>query len=229
MFDGEAPFIKEQFFAERVTPAQLDLLLAQGWRHFGTQFFRYSYGFYGLDVRLVIPLRIRLADFSLSKSQRRTLRRNADLKTVIRPVNVTPDAEQLFQVHKARFKSGVPDSIYDFLSAHADTDPCEAKEIAIFDVDRLVAVSYFDAGASANSGIYAMFDPEYSSRRLGIYTLLKEIEIACAAGKEFYYLGYAYDGSSFYDYKKQFSGTEWFDWSGEWECFESEPPAVAGS
>ena len=222
MFDGEAPFINEQFFAERVTPAQLDRLLANGWRHFGTQFFRYSYGFYELDVRLVIPLRIRIADFLPSKSQRRTLRRNADLNTFVRPVDLTADAEELFQTHKQRFKSGVPDSIYDFLSLSADSEPCEAQEIAAYDGDRLIAASYFDVGATANSGIYGMFDPDHSARRLGIYTLLREIEIARDTSKEFYYLGYAYEGSSFYDYKKQFSGTEWFDWSGNWQRFEFE-------
>ena len=220
MFDGEAPFINEQFFAERVTPAQLDKLLADGWRHFGRQFFRYSYGFYALDVRLVIPLRIHIASFELSKSQRRTLRRNADLKIVVRPINLTADAEQLFQIHKQRFKSGVPDSIYDFLSSRADCEPCDAQEIAVYDRDRLIAASYFDVGATTNSGVYAMFDPEYSSRRLGIYTLLREIEIARELDKDFYYLGYTYEGSSFYDYKKQFSGSEWFDWSGNWQSFE---------
>ena len=220
MFDGDAPFINEQFFAERVTPAQLDLLLAQGWRHFGSQFFRYSYGFHELDVRLVIPLRIRIADFSLSKSQRRTLRQNADLTPIVRPINVTSDAEQLFHIHKQRFKSGVPDSIYDFLSRHPGSEPCDANEIAVYDGDRLIAASYFDIGATASSGVYAMFDPEHAARRLGIYTLLREIEIARDSGKEFYYLGYAYEGSSFYDYKKQFSGSEWFDWTGTWQRFE---------
>ena len=219
MFDGEAPFINEQFFAERVSPEHLDKLLADGWRHFGTQFFRYSYGFYGLDVRLIIPLRIRLDDFFLSKSQRRTLRRNADLESIIRPVEITRDAEQLFQLHKQRFKSGIPDSIYDFLSARGDREPCEAHEIAVYDGDRLIAASYFDVGATANSGIYGMFDPKCSGRRLGIYTLVREVEIACQSGKTFYYLGYAYEGPSFYDYKKQFSGTEYFDWSGNWRRF----------
>jgi arginyl-tRNA--protein-N-Asp/Glu arginylyltransferase len=220
MFDGDAPFINEQFFAERVTPAQLDLLLAQGWRHFGSQFFRYSYGFYELDVRLVIPLRIRIADFSLSKSQRRTLRQNTDLTPIVRPINVTSDAEYLFHVHKRRFKSGVPDSLYDFLSRHPASEPCGANEIAVYESDKLIAASYFDVGTTANSGIYAMFDPQYASRRLGIYTLLREIEIASESGKEFYYLGYAYEGSSFYDYKKQFRGSEWFDWAGNWRRFE---------
>jgi leucyl-tRNA---protein transferase len=216
MLVSDVPFINEQFFADRVSPAQLDFLLALGWRHFGIQFFRYSYGFYELDVRRVVPLRIRLANFSLSRSQRRTLNRSADLKTVIRPIEITPDAEILFDLHKRRFKSGVPETIHDFLSPTPSTEPCEANEVAVYDGDQLIAVSYFDIGSGSNSGIYAMFDPKYAARRLGIFTMLKEIEYSINGGKEFYYQGYAYEGPSFYDYKKQFSGSEGFDWNGDW-------------
>ena len=69
-------FINEEFYADAVTPAQLDRLLADGWRHFGTHFFRYNLAVYRDEIRRVIPLRIRVADFQLSKSQRRVLRRN---------------------------------------------------------------------------------------------------------------------------------------------------------
>ena len=47
--------------------------------------------------------------------------------------------------------------------------------------------------------------------------MLKEIEFAQENGKEFYYQGYAYEGESFYDYKKRFRGTEVFDWKGNWK------------
>ena len=46
--------------------------------------------------------------------------------------------------------------------------------------------------------------------------MLKEIEHALATGKQFFYPGYAYDGESFYDYKKRFSALEQFDWNGSW-------------
>ena len=219
MLFGEAPFINEQFFANRVSAAQLDNLLANGWRHFGNQFFRYSYGYYGLEVRRVIPLRVRLSQFSYSKTQRRTLRQNHDVRIVIRPISITPDVEHLFDIHKQRFKSGIPDSIYDFLSEDPSVEPCEANELAVYMDERLAAVSYFDVGERAYSGIYAMFDPALSSRRLGIFTMLKEIEHALAIGKEFYYQGYSYEGPSFYDYKKQFRGSEAFDWMGNWGEF----------
>jgi arginine-tRNA-protein transferase len=221
MFDFEVSFINEEFDAARVSPDQLDALLASGWRHFGTQFFRYNFALYQFDIRRVIPLRIRLADFTFSRSQRRVLRRNQDLETVVRPIEITTNSEFLFHRHKQRFNHGVPDSIYDFLSREPAVVPTEANEVAVFHGGRLVAASYFDIGAFSVSGIYAMFEPTLNSRSLGIFTLLKEIEFAIESGKRFYYLGYAYEGESFYDYKKRFRATEEFDWKGEWKKVQS--------
>ena len=217
MLDAGFRLINEEFRADAVSPAQLDKLLAEGWRHFGTHFFRYNLGFYGFDIREVIPLRIRLADFSLSKRQRRVLRHNADLQTTIRPIQITSEAESLFDRHKQRFDHSVPDSIFDFISLSPSDTPCEAREICVYEGERLVATSYFDVGAQAISGIYAMFEPRDSKRSLGIFTMLKEIEFSISAGKEFYYQGYCYEGESFYDYKKRFRGTQGFDWTGRWE------------
>jgi leucyl-tRNA---protein transferase len=222
MLSGEVPFINEQFFADRVSPAQLDCLLEQGWRHFGTHFFRYSYGFYELDVRQVIPLRIRLADFSLSKSQRRILRRNSDLRTEIGPIEITDEAVSLFHRHKRRFKRGVPDSLYDFLSTEPATVPCPGLQLSVFEAETLVAASFFDASGQACSGVYAIFDPDLGERSLGIFTMLKEIEFTIESGKKLYYQGYSYEGNSFYDYKRRFRGTESYDWNSSWTALEKE-------
>jgi arginine-tRNA-protein transferase len=217
LLDGDITFINEEFHADTVTPAQLDTFLADGWRHFGTQFFRYSLGVYEFDIRLVIPLRIRLDDFSLSKSQRRVLSRNADTAVEIRPIKITDESAALFERHKRRFTSGVPDSLHDFLSDEPASVPCQAFEVDVRLDGRLIAASYFDVGEGTVSAIYGMFDPDMPRRSLGIFTMLKEIEFAIERGKEFYYQGYAYEGSSFYDYKKRFRGTERYDWKGNWK------------
>ena len=219
MLDLNQTFINEEFHAESVTRTQMDKLLANGWRHFGTHFFRYSLGFYEFDIRRVIPLRIRLANFSSSKSQRRVLRKNADLRTEVRPVEITTETEELFERHKLRFKNGTPDSIYDFLSQDAANTPGEAMQISVYKDETLLASSFFDVGDTALSGVYAIFDPGKHRRSLGIFTMLKEIEFAIESGKEFYYQGYCYEGESFYDYKKRFAGTERFNWDGNWESF----------
>ena len=220
MSDLAQTFINEEFVTNAVSPTQLDDLLANGWRHFGKHFFRYNLGIFNDEIRRLIPLRIRLSEFSLSKSKARVLRKNADLRSEIRPIQITTEVEDLFERHKLRFKHHPPDSLYTFLSTEPSNTPCEGLELAVYDNDRLVATSFFDVGSSTLSGVYAVFDPNESHRSLGIFTMLKEIELAIENGKQFYYQGYCYSGESFYDYKKRFRGTEGFDWNGNWECLE---------
>jgi leucyl-tRNA---protein transferase len=218
MLDENFSFINEEFRADSVSPGQLDVLLADGWRHFGTHFFRYNLGFYELQIRRVIPLRIRLAEFSFSKSQRRVLRKNKGLVIITNRVVIDREAEELFHRHKRRFKGDVPNAISDFLGT--GSPPVDTLEMRVLEGEHLQAVSYFDVSGSSVSGVYAMFEPEAAARSLGIFTMLKEIEFAAENNKEFYYLGYAYEGTSFYDYKKRFRGTEMFDWQGDWLPFD---------
>ncbi len=216
----ELRYINQDFHADNVSPEKMDELWSAGWRHFGTHFFRYNIGFLHLEIRDVIPLRIRLSDFSFSKSQRRILRMNEDLQVAIRPIEIDAATENLFHRHKQRFDHGVPDSIYNFLSGDPARVPCEAKEVRVSENNQLLAVSYFDIGERATSGLYAMFEPAEAKRGLGIFTMLKEIEFAIESGKEFYYQGYCYEGESFYDYKKRFRATEAYDWNNGWNSFE---------
>lgn len=222
MIHDRLDIINEEFYAETVEPGMLDMLLADAWRHFGTHFFRYNFGVFECEIRRVIPLRIRVQDFGPSKSQRRVLRRNADLQTEFRPSNITSETVDLFEHHKQRFKRGVPTSIYDFLSRDPVSSPTSGFEVTVHREDKLLAASFFDIGRASISSIYAIFDPDESSRSLGIFTMLKEIEYAIANGKKYYYPGYAYEGESYYDYKKRFTATEVFDWNGNWEEFSAQ-------
>lgn len=214
LLDADLRLINEEFYAESVTREQLDLLLADGWRHFGTHFFRYNLGVYQDEVRRVQPLRIRLTDLTLSKNQRRVLRKNNDLDISIQPIEITSETHDLFERHKQRFKSGVPTSIYDFLSE--SYGPTEIHIVSVRRDSKLLAASFLDVGNNSVSSIYGIFEPTEASRSLGIFTMLKEIEYAIENGKTFYYHGYAYEGESFYDYKKRFAGLEQFDWKENW-------------
>lgn len=214
MLDAGYAFINEDFDAESISPQQLDRLLADGWRHFGTRFFRYSLAFHELEMRRVIPLRIPLARFSISKSQRRVLRRNRDAEAAIAECVIDTQAEELFHLHKQRFKRDVPASVRDFIGV--SRSPVDTRELRVSLGGRRCAISYFDVGENSVSGVYAMFDPSLANRSLGIFTILKEIEFAIENEKDFYYLGYCYEGNSFYDYKKRFRAAELYDWRGTW-------------
>jgi len=217
MDPAEFIFINEDFTSPHITAEDMDRLLADGWRHFGRYFFRYSIAYHRNRYRLVIPLRIRLSRFELSKSLRRVIRRNSDLETVVRPTVLDEEKFRLFERHSERFVMGRPESLEHFLDPEAAEVPCRGKEICVYSSSGdLLAASFFDDAEESISAVYAMFDPRESRRSLGIYTLLLESEFAREEGKRFHYLGYAYAGNSFYDYKKRFSGTERYDWRGGW-------------
>jgi len=217
--DTELILINEAFYADRVTRRELDSLLANGWRHFGERFQRYSLNYYRDEIRRVIPLRVRLSEFRHSKSQRRILRKNADVECMITPAEITPDIHELFAWHKRRFTHDVPESIYTFLSSEPASVPTDGMMLRVTLGTQLVAASFFEVGARSVSSVYAMFHPLCAARGLGILTILKEIEYSREHNKHFYYHGYAYEGESFYDYKKRLSGLEAFDWKGQWTPF----------
>jgi leucyl-tRNA---protein transferase len=219
MFNSDFQLINEEFFTDEVSPQEMDFLLAEGWRNFGTHFFRHNVGMFRGEFRRVLPLRISLSKFTLTKTQRRNINRNRDLQIFVRPIFIDDEKEELFDRHKTRFEEGIPDSIYTFISEIPATVPSESLELCVYEGERLLAVSFFNVGIDSTSGIYAMFEPTETKRGLGIFTMLLEIGYAIKTGKSFYYQGYAYEGNSFYDYKKRFNSLEMFDWKGNWEKF----------
>ena len=223
MFPETFTFINESFEADTVSPQQLDILLAGGWRHFGTNFFRYNLAPSQLELRFVIPLRIRLSEFNYSKNHKRIFRKNNDLEVSLAPINIDQEKIDLFDRHKNRFKEFTPESIYNFFDEDAASTPCDSFEFCVRDHSgRLLAASFFDVGDESISTTYAMFEPSEAKRSLGIYTMLLEIEHGIETEKVHYYHGYAYKGESFYDYKKKFPALEAYDWNGNWGAFDGE-------
>lgn len=212
------PVLDDAFICDSVPAEVMDRLWETGWRHFGRYFFRYSTqpGEHG-NAQTITPLRIDLASCSFTKSQRRVLRKNADLRWEVTSAQIDDELRAIFQRHKERFTYNVPETLENFLGHDPAAGPCECRMVRVFDADRLIAASFFDLGKTAASSVYGIFEPEYASRSLGIFTLLLEIQHCHESGMRWIYPGYATHEPSAYDYKKQFSGTEILDWaSGEW-------------
>ncbi len=210
--------LNQAFSCESVPSEMMDRLWAAGWRHFGESFFRYNVSMDEEGVKQITPLRLNLEHFHPSKSQRRVLSRNRDLRHEFVPASLSHEACAMFHRHKGRFKENVPDELETFLSARPGTVPCECLECRVYDGSELVALSYLDLGEQATSSVYGMFEPAHSRRSLGIYTMLLEIEFSRRRGCAFYYPGYATREPSAYDYKKQFHGLEVLNWgTGAWD------------
>lgn len=212
------PAIDDAFICDSVPAEFMDRLWATGWRHFGRHFFRYSTQPDRADgTQNITPLRIDLASCTFTKSQRRVLRKNAGLRHNISPVRLDDSLRAMFQRHKKRFTHNVPEALEDFLGLAPENGPCECRMLRVFDTNRLIAVSFFDLGKIAASSVYGIFEPEHSSRSLGILTMLLEIAHCRSIGLRWLYPGYATHESSAYDYKKQFRSLEMLDWAtGKW-------------
>jgi arginyl-tRNA--protein-N-Asp/Glu arginylyltransferase len=207
------PFIWDEFHERSVPPEVMDEFWAAGWRHFGTHFFRYNLMVQEGRLQTVVPLRVDLSQLVLSKSQRRVLRRNEDLFVRVEPAALTDEVSAMFQRHKTRFSENIPDDLSVFLSAEPATVPCPCLQVRCLLQGQCIAVSFFDAGVRGISSVYAVFEPDFASRGLGVFTLIKEMQWAQEQGKEYAYPGYATLGRSHYDYKKQFSGLQGYDWT----------------
>ena len=211
--------LDQAFEANVATPEEMDALWANGWRHFGTYFFRYALAEHREQICHVMPLRIVLSQFTLSRSQQRILAKNRDVQVVIRDTVIDETKAVLFDRHRERFDHNVPDSLYTFLSYEPARVPCRNQELCVYDGERLLAASFLDVGARATSAVYAMFEPDEHKRSLGIFTMLKAIEHSRALGCTHYYPGYAYREPSVYDYKKRFAALEYLDWDFGWRPY----------
>jgi arginyl-tRNA--protein-N-Asp/Glu arginylyltransferase len=209
----------ESFLCLNAAPAEMDQFWSEGWRHFGIIFMRYGSAFHAGKLFTVLPLRVDLERFSLTRSQKRVVARNQDTEIVIRPSFVDEEKQALFEKHRLRFDENTPTSLYNFLSEFPDSVPCENVELCVYLDNKLCGVTFLDLGARATSGVYAMFDPTERKRSLGILMMLHSIRCSRQRGCRYYYPGYAYYEPFAYDYKKRLSGLEYLDWTTGWKPY----------
>ena len=209
---------------EKCSPEDIDKIWADGWRNFGTKFFRNQVDYLEKEEKWVkiLPLRINLEKFTFRKNQLKVLRQNANTTEVrYQKIEINAEVEAMFQKHIERFFSNKPNAITDFLGENSELMPHDSLECALYDENKkLYATSYFGIGKESISSIYATFDTDFGKRSPGLHTLLEEIRYAQTHQKRYIYFGYAHDVPSHYDYKKQFNGLEFYDWQGNWVDFQ---------
>ena len=196
-----SPTDDQNFLCLNASPAEMDRYWAEGWRHFGIVFFRYRSAIHDGKSYSVLPLRIVLERFRLSRSQKRVLAKNSDIKMLLRPTHIDNKKIALFGKHRQRFQENVPNSLDQFLSPVPDSVPCLNLELCVYRGEKLLGVTFLDVGETATSAVYAIFDPDEAKRSLGILMMLHSIHFSLEQGFRYYYPGYAYREPFAYDYK----------------------------
>lgn len=154
-----------------------------------------------------IASRVPVSGFVPDRSQRRCLKRNADLSRSVQPALRTDENFALYQRYlRARHPDGGMDdpSEVDFERFLAcDWSPTRFIELRAG--GELVAVAVTDVLAKGLSAVYTFFAPEQAHRGLGTYAILQQIELARQYQLPHVYLGFWIEGHAKMAYKARFA------------------------
>lgn len=200
-----------------LAPALYGVLLDQGFRRSGD----YAYRPMCLNCRACQSARIAVPEFVADRSQRRCLKRNADLR---RQIHRTLTDEH-YALYRRYLAARHPDGGMDPEDADAFREflACAwgATEFWEFRAgEQLLAVAVVDRIPRGLSAVYTFFDPDQRERSLGSYAILAQIEQARREQLPHVYLGYWVPGSTKMDYKRRYQPLEVLR-GGQWQRLDS--------
>ena len=195
----------EEYLLEDISQVEFEYLLAHGMRHFGDYYFRPRC----LDCHLCIPIRIRVEDFKITRSQKRALKSCQGLKVKIGPPHYTDEKFNLYINHKKKFhplQDDVEDEQNFRLSFYVNT--AFGIEFEYYMDERLIGVALGDHTTNTFSAIYTFYDVNASKLSLGTFSVLKQLEFCQQQAVKFYYLGYYIEDNQSLRYKAGFRPNE---------------------
>lgn len=222
MSNGDCPYlpyrswVTRSFRTDQLPEAMYEQLLNHGWRRSGTIFYHNNCP----GCSLCIPIRVPVERFAPSKSQRRVLRKNADVEVTRGPLHTSPELVELFQRYDTSRHDPQSDVSTDAFACFLGSSPLRT-DVMEYRVDgRLVGAGWLDVLPNGLSTVYFAFEPNEAKRSLGTFSALKEIELCRTLGKRWYYLGFFVPGSPKMSYKRRFRPYQLL-MGGEWRDFET--------
>ncbi len=177
------------------------------------------------------PIRVPTQTFKSSKSQRRILRKNEDVRVVMATASFSTEKLRLFNRHKLERGLSAKERAYTrsgyerwLIESCVDT-----REFRYMIGDKLIGVSILDFGKQDISSVYFYFDPDYDDRSLGTFSALFEIQWMRAQGMRHYYLGLYVGDCSHLNYKSRYYphhrliGGEWREFTDRKTTVEQSP------
>jgi len=158
--------------------------------------------------QLCIPIRVKASDYAPSKSQRRTLKKNKDIRIEHQPLGFSVESFELYQNYQFHWHQTkeMPNE-WEYRSFLIES-PVTTEMIHYYLEDQLVGIGWVDRLPNLLSSVYFIFDPHYASRRLGVFSLIYELKYCLELGHEWLYLGYWVEDSPKMQYKADYQPAE---------------------
>lgn len=203
----------------RMSPLEYETALHGGFRKFGLLLFRPACP----SCRACRPLRIPADRFQPDRSQRRCLKRNADLRVEFAPPTVDAGRLDLFNRYHAaqQARKGWPETAKgpaDYLASFV-RNPVPSLEVSVWRDGTLRAVALTDITPQIVSGVYHYHDPEDADRGLGTFAMLQTIALAQRLQKPWVHFGYYVADCPSLNYKARFRPCQLLGEDGVWKDF----------
>jgi arginyl-tRNA--protein-N-Asp/Glu arginylyltransferase len=188
-----------------VSAADYEALLERGWRRHGVFFFRPACP----TCVQCRSLRVSVAEFQATKSQRRCWRRNAGVRVELARPSVSRAHLELFNGFHADMhqRRGWPFRTIDaseyatsFLLGRFDF----AYELRYFRGGQLIGVGLMDITPRCSSSCYFYHEPAWRPAGPGVFSMLVELQLAAQEQLAYHHLGYWIAGCGSMAYKSQY-------------------------
>lgn len=192
------------------------LLMMEGFRRSGEQ----SYRPHCPNCSACQSIRVLINDFSPSKSQKRSLKRNASftikhsnqIKDCYYPlyenyINTFHQDGSMYPANVKQFES--------FLSSKLTTQLFIETWSIVDGTETLICVAVTDVLTNGLSAVYTFYHPDFKNHGLGRFSILTQIDLCRQLALPYLYLGYQIDACQKMNYKnsyyphERFIGQEW--------------------
>lgn len=160
-----------------------------------------------------ISTRILIDGFTISKSQRRNIKKNKDIKFTTMIPNREKERYDLFRKYLSfRHSDGMMLNMTrgDFDNFFYETPAKSRVYDIISESDKILGSILLDEMTDAMSAVYSFYEPKLLSNGLGILLILKSLEEAKRINKKYLYLGYWVKESKKMNYKILFNNLQLF-------------------
>ena len=200
-------------------PSELDERLADGDRRHGAFLYRTTCP----SCAACEAIRVPIADFEPSRSQRRALQKGRR-ELSIEVGSPTADLERLALYERHKQGRDLVSSEGSELSLAGYRGFLVERCVDAFEMryrvgERLAAVAIVDRGERSLNAVYCYWDPAFAHLGIGTYSILEQIELGRRAGMDYLYLGLYIEANAHMSYKARYRPHE-RRIDGEWRRFE---------
>ncbi len=206
--NGNCPYLENRqwfsytFKADNLEGNIYESLITMGFRRSGRFFYKNNCP----GCNECVSIRVNVDDFKMSKSQRRTWKKNSDISVTWNPVKFDQESYELYRKYTSeRHGSQTTERNFrDFLVNSA----VETIMMRYYYQSQLVGIGWIDVLPTSLSSVYFAFDPDEEKRRLGVFSVLKEIELADILHKPYLHMGFLVKECQSMSYKQQYKPFE---------------------